>query len=191
MWYLTLLSTHPSGFYASSSSQAFKHTTLAPSLTSLFRPSPYLHHNILDIFDASNMSAYMVPSLRLTLNEIIIAIWFSVLGIELRDVAHFMAYRLNRPPRTEPAIFNHMDRINNGQLQRGCPALCTPGMADWDKAAVHDYLIRLTDDANLLANLLWFDNRHLPLLEEVCPSVSLAFLFANETTIAVRGHSHT
>ena len=94
---------------------------------------------------------------------------FGVLGIESPDIGRLTAHRLNRPLRHKNAIDNQMNRINNGQSQRGYPILCTPGMADWDKAAVHEYLIRMTDDANLLANLLWFDNRHLPLLKEVGP----------------------
>ena len=94
---------------------------------------------------------------------------FGVLGIEPPDIGRLTAHRLNRPLRPKKAISNQMIRINNGQLQRGYPELCTEGMADWDRAAAHDYLIRMTDDANLLANLLWFDNRHLPLLKEVGP----------------------
>lgn len=94
---------------------------------------------------------------------------FGVLGIEPPDIGRLISYRLNRPLRNKEAINNQMNRINNGQLQRGYPILCTVGMADWDKTAVDDYLIRMTDDVNLLERLLWFDNRHLPLLKEVSP----------------------
>lgn len=115
------------------------------------------------------MSAYVVHWPGFTRDEIMMIVWFSVLGLELRDVAHLTASKLNTPHRSVRAIITHMDHINSALLQRGRPELCTRGMANWVRSAVDEYLIRLIDDPWLLRDLLWFDHRHLPLLREVCP----------------------
>ena len=90
-------------------------------------------------------------------------------GFELVDVAQIIAYKLHRPARRIDACLNRMKRINEHRVQDRLPRLCDDGMANWDRAAVDDYLMHSTYDTHLLKDLLTFHTRYIPLLRAVCP----------------------
>lgn len=116
--------------------------------------------------------------------EDVLLIWLACLGIEIPDIARVMTHRLRRPTRTRPAIMRRMEWINQKQRDRGRPIICEDGMADWDKVAAQNYLICLTNDTNLLRDLLQFSNQDLFLLEAVCytPSYSQSSARSSLTT---------
>ena len=99
--------------------------------------------------------------------------YFCSRGFELRDVEGIMAYKLRRATRTDRQCVTHMERLNQYLERNGHQRLCTPGMAEWNPAAVDTYLIRSTPDARLLEDLLMFHRQYERLLREVCPATVL------------------
>lgn len=119
-------------------------------------------------------------------------VWFASLGLEVPDVARLLQHKLHTRPHTLEAFWNKMKRINEEQVGHGYPPLCNPGMVDWDKAAVDDFLIRQTNDTYLLKHLLWFGHEHICLLATVCPgTASLDTSFANKAMMTVPRHTST
>ncbi|KAL9063390.1 MAG: hypothetical protein Q9161_009488 [Pseudevernia consocians] len=100
-------------------------------------------------------------------DEEIVAVWFLSRGIEIPDVARIMEHRLQSPTRDKRKITLYMDKIFNPSLAlQGYPQVCTPGMLDWDKDAVDDFIIRMTNDRYRLQDILRFSNHDKILLEE-------------------------
>ena len=95
--------------------------------------------------------------------------YFHSRGFEILDVARIMEYKLQRPARTQRECMRRMERINQQRVRDRLPRLCEDGMANWDRAAVDDYLIHSTYDTQLLKDLLTFHTRYIPLLRAVCP----------------------
>lgn len=93
-------------------------------------------------------------------------------GFAAADVALIMACKLHRRARTLRALMNRMKRINQDREQIGLSPLSTNGMADWNRAAVNEFLIYSTDDADSLQDLLRFHNQYMPLLRTVRPAIA-------------------
>ena len=129
------------------------------------------------------MSRHEVFPPRWIPEESLVFPWFQSLGLEFLDVALLVHHRLNTPTRTLPGAISNMKHINEEQWRKGYPPMCDLGMLDWNKTAVVDYLIRLTDDENLLANLLWFDQQDVWMLISVGPT-SYSFSFVRSWLIA-------
>ena len=116
----------------------------------------------------------------------ILAVFFCSRGLEVPDVANLIEYKLHRRPRRREGFKSQMDKINLEELRNGRRPLCRNYMADWDIGAVDDFIIRQTDDTDLLRRLLWFGNEHIPLLETVRPIIaSLDTSFADNTMASV------
>ena len=120
--------------------------------------------------EASIMPRYEVKWPNWMPEEEIVAVWFLSRGIEIPDVARIMTHRLHSPTRNKRTITLYMDRIFNPSLAlQGYPQVCTPGMLDWDKDAVDDFIIRMTNDRYRLLDILRFSNHDKILLEEAGP----------------------
>lgn len=117
------------------------------------------------------MSNYERPWPAWSRREEVLFIYLHSRGFELPDVAQIMEYKLQRPARSRKAFFNQIVRINQDQVRRHLPRLCDDGMADWDEAAVDNFLIHSTDDADSLQSLLWFHMQYMPLLRTVRPAI--------------------
>ena len=94
--------------------------------------------------------------------------YFCSNGFELADVLQIIAYRLDRPVHRKRASVNHMEWINRQREHHGLPRMCELGMANWDRDAVTDFLMRVTSDTDMLGDLLWFHAEYIPLLHTVC-----------------------
>ncbi|CAF9921714.1 MAG: hypothetical protein ALECFALPRED_001865 [Alectoria fallacina] len=145
---------------------------------------------MFNTFRSSGMPNYEIAWPRWTTEEIIVAVFFCSRGIEVPDVANLIEYKLHRRPRRREGFKSQMDKINLEELRNGRRRLCINYMADWDMAAVDDFIIRQTDDTDLLRRLLWFGNEHIPLLETVRPiTTSLDTSFADSTMASVPRHT--
>ncbi|CAD6589483.1 MAG: hypothetical protein ASARMPRED_004104 [Alectoria sarmentosa] len=120
---------------------------------------------MFNTFRSSGMPHYEVPWPRWITEEMILAVFFCSRGLEVPDVANLIEYKLHRRPRRREGFKSQMDKINLEELRNGRRPLCRNYMADWDIGAVDDFIIRQTDDTDLLRRLLWFGNEHIPLLE--------------------------
>ncbi|KAL9138305.1 MAG: hypothetical protein Q9175_000488 [Cornicularia normoerica] len=113
------------------------------------------------------------------LEEKAMFVWFSALGLETLDIANLVAYRLRRPPRRIEGFWSQVKTINQQEAGRGRPRLCNGSVVDWDRAAVDNFLINLTDDTDLLEYLLYFGHEHIwlldtfPILSSTVPSALL------------------
>lgn len=94
-------------------------------------------------------------------------VFFQSRGLEFLDIARIVEYRLRSPPRTLRHFMGQMGRINHAQARNGYPQLCDDRVADWDTAAVDDFIIYSTNDTHLLEYLLRFDNQHICFLQTV------------------------
>ena len=125
------------------------------------------------------MSYYPRASPAWTLEEEIMLVYFCAKGFEVPDVARIRAGRLHRGPRTPGALLRLMEWINRVQEQHRLPRLCEPFMLNWDQDAVQNHLLSLTDNTNLLQNLLWFHvSRYVPLLRTVSLGSNLCWHFS-------------
>lgn len=115
------------------------------------------------------MPSYQVLLLTWTREEDVMLAYFHSRGFEISDVARIMEYKLQRRARTQRECMRRMERINQHRVRDRLPRLCEDGMANWDRAAVDDYLIHSTYDTQLLKELLTFHTRYIPLLRAVCP----------------------
>ena len=114
------------------------------------------------------MNFYEVVWPPWTLEENMMLAYFCSRGFELRDVTRIMAYKLHRGVRTDRQCVTHMERFNLDQERRGLQRLCSNGMADWYRAAVDTYLIRVARDTHYLEDLLTFHRQYERLLGMVC-----------------------
>ena len=116
-----------------------------------------------------------------TLEEEMMLVYFASCAFELEDVVHIMRYKLGTPLRQRQHCIGHIERLNRRRGQGGQPRLCEEGMANWNQAAVKDYLIHSTSDSHFLQTLLWFHPEYIPLLRTACPTYLPTLLYFNLT----------
>ena len=113
-------------------------------------------------------------------------------GLEIPDVALIIEHKLQRPIRQKRGYLNQMKKINHAEAEKGNPRLCEDGMANWNKAAVDNFLIGLTNDTDLFEYLCWFDDKDVVYLESVRPGTdSPDTSFANSIMVKVQQHTFT
>ena len=95
-------------------------------------------------------------------------IFFCSRGLEILEIADLIHYKFQTRSRSRAGFFLKMESINREEARQGRRLSCLPGMADWDWAAVDDFLIRLTNDPNLFTDLLWFRQELVLLLRTAC-----------------------
>ena len=94
-------------------------------------------------------------------------VWLSYQGLAHRDIARIMEYKLGRGRRSAEGLSNRMNYIHQKRREQHLSPLYRHHPVDLDKAAVHNFLIGLTDDTRTLGNLLWFDYEHMFLVQTV------------------------
>ena len=119
------------------------------------------------------MPRYQVNWCWWTAEEVGLSVYLLARGFEIPDVARIL-YRLHRPLHNRHSFTSQLESINLRQAQRGLLPLCDEGLLDWNIVAVDDFLLRLTDNSNLLQDLLWFHAEYIPLLEAVRHGTSLS-----------------